>query len=262
MESGSLGSSLVCDWAAVTTESDTAESAGTVSAADSDATVPEVTVSGDAVSDVAVSVDTAASAASTASAGAAFSEDSAASGTLVSASLSAASASAGDTVSASTAASMGMAASDETASSESSSAAPAAESAANPSAVVVFCGGNVCDAAAFSSPTRLRTVAALIAAVGSPARRSRMSSTDMSATSGSCLTVSKAYPNRSGTTNVSLTGCSTRMKSTGTSPNCRRIGEVGSRKSTFGGRRMRSPLPRTTYDPLVEPRSRTVPPPF
>ena len=221
MESGSLGSSLVCDWAAVTTESDTAESAGTVSAADSDATVPEITVSGDAVSDVAVSVDTAASAAST-----------------------------------------GMAASDETASSESGSAAPAAESASNPSAVVVFCGGNVCDAAAFSSPTRLRTVAALIAAVGSPARRSRMSSTDMSATSGSCLTVSKAYPNRSGTTNVSLTGCSTRMKSTGTSPNCRRIGEVGNRKSTFGGRRMRSPLPRTTYDPLVEPRSRTVPPPF
>jgi hypothetical protein len=47
------------------------------------------------------------------------------------------------------------------------------------------------------------------------------------------------------------------MKSAGTSPNCMRMGDVGNRNSALAGKRNKSPFSRTTYDPLVDPRSRT-----
>ena len=50
---------------------------------------------------------------------------------------------------------------------------------------------------------------------------------------------------------------STRMKSTGISPNCRRIGEYFSSHSTPGCSRVSSPFSRIIYEPFVELRSRT-----
>ena len=104
----------------------------------------------------------------------------------------------------------------------------------------------------------------------SPARRLRMSSTDMSAASGSCGASSEtAYSNRFETgwlvssetpevASSSSSSCSNADSSVRrTSPNCRVIESMGSLMSSPAVRRISWPLFVTTNEPLVECRSRT-----